>query len=273
MPNRNPYSFEDCSEYVPLIKSACDPMTPHFDDGTNQDLEGDYVDLLDTAVTAETRPIAPCHREMEDANKFPKGNEDPVTSVTNNNKWVCGRLQASEKGACTPCLRRKFNKDSDAKETKCRFRQSYVAALKNPVSFTSAPMDEISEEPMSRSTTFAALESPICSRRKTQSQAHSSWLFSPKTGESKSGDVYTPLQNPKTNPTSGSDSSSPSLVHRFSFLRGQRNSSSGSDGLSMDSNSSQYSGTWRRVSAVCSPRLSRAKFSGKGIGEKNNIRF
>lgn len=263
MPNRNPYSFEDSSEYVPLIKSTSDLMTPHFDNAANQDLEGDYVDLLDTADTAETRPIAPCHPEMGDANKIPKGNEDPVTSVTNNNKWVCGRLQASEKGACTPCLRRKFNKDPNAKETKCRFRQSYVAALKNPVSFTSAPMDDILEEPRSRSTTFAALESPICSRRKTQSQAHSSWLFSPKT-ESKSGEVYTPLQNPKTNPTSGSDSSSPSLVHRFSFLRGQRNSSSGSDGLSMDSNSSQYSGTWRRVSAVCSPRLSRSKFSGKG---------
>ncbi|KAM9296429.1 uncharacterized protein KIAA1755 homolog [Gastrophryne carolinensis] len=196
---------------------------------------------------------------MGDANRVLKGNEDPVTGITNN-KWVCGNIQASEKGACTPCLRRKFNKDT--KETNCRFRQSYAAAIKNPVSFNSSPMDEILEEPMSRSSTFAALESPICSRRKNQGQNSSSWLFATKN-EAKAGDVPGPSRTQKNN-SSGSDSSSPSLVHRFSFLRGQRNSSSGSDGLSMDSNSSHYSGTWRRVSAVCSPRLSRSKFSGKG---------
>ncbi|XP_068119468.1 uncharacterized protein KIAA1755 homolog isoform X3 [Hyperolius riggenbachi] len=261
MQNRKLYSFEDYSEHAPLIDHSSDLMTPHLDDVTQQDIEGDYVDLLDPAAAVELTALPPCPHEMGEADKVSKGKEDPVTSVANN-KWECGRSKVSEKGACTPCLRRKFNKDLDANETKCRFRQSYVAALKNPVRFNATPMDDISEEPMSRSTTFAALESPICSRRKTQALASSSWLFPTKT-EPKSGDLHAPSRNPKTSPSSGSESSSPSLVHRFSFLRGQRNSSSASDGLSMDTSANHYSGTWRRVSAVCSPRLTRAKFSGK----------
>ncbi|XP_069808117.1 uncharacterized protein KIAA1755 homolog isoform X2 [Dendropsophus ebraccatus] len=240
-------------------------MTPHLDDTADKDLEGDYVDLLETAVVAEKRPSIPRPQEMGDSTRVPKVNGDPVTSVANN-KWVCGRSPSSEEGVCTPCLRRKLNKDINVKESKCRFRQSYLAALKNPVKFLSAPMAEILEETMSRSSTFAALESPICSRRRPQNQtSSSSWLF-PGKSDSKSGDIQIAgtSRNPKMTLSPGSESSSPSLVHRFSFLKGQRSSSSSSgDGLSMESSSNQYGGTWRRVSAVCSPRLSRAKFSGK----------
>ncbi|XP_075033755.1 uncharacterized protein KIAA1755 homolog [Mixophyes fleayi] len=258
------YSFRDNSVHAPLVCQTSDLMTPHFDDTTHQDQEGDYVDLLDTAAIAENRPFSACYQEMGDSNRVPAVKGDHVLSVAANN-WLCGRDQTSEEGVCTPCLRRKFNKDLDIKETKCRFRQSYLAALKNPVKFHSAPMADISEDPMSRSTTFAALESPICSRRKNQTQVSSSWLFPGKT-DPKPGEIPAPglSRNPKTTPLPGSELSSPSLVHRFSFLRGQRCSSSAGDGLAMDSSANQYGGTWRRVSAVCSPRLSRAKFSGKG---------
>ncbi|XP_056406418.1 uncharacterized protein KIAA1755 homolog isoform X2 [Hyla sarda] len=266
MQNKSSYSFIDLSKLEALLGQPDDLMTPHLDDTADKDLEGDYVDLLETAVTAENRASASCHQEMGDSTRVPKVNGDPVSSVANN-KWVCGRTQTSEEGVCTPCLRRKLNKDLTVKESKCRFRQSYLAALKNPVRFISAPMAEIWEETMSRSSTFAALESPICSRRKPQNQTSSSWLFPGKT-DSKSGDIQVPgtSRNPKTTSSPGSDSSSPSIVHRFSFLKGQRSSSSSSgDGLNMDNSTNQYGGTWRRVSAVCSPRLSRAKFSGKGI--------
>ncbi|XP_063816453.1 uncharacterized protein KIAA1755 homolog isoform X2 [Pseudophryne corroboree] len=270
MQNTDLYSFIDISEHAPLLCPTSDLMTPHLDDNTRQDLEGDYVDLLDTADQAEKNPFSSGYQEMGDSNRVPKVNGDPVSSVAIN-KWVCGRIQSSEEGVCTPCLRRKFNKDLDIKETKCRFRQSYFAALKNPVKFNSAPMADILEDTMSRSTTFAALESPICSRRKNQTQMSSSWLFLGKI-DSKPGDIHvpSPTRNTKTTPSPGSDFSSPSLVHRFSFLRGQRNSSSAGDGLAMDSSSNQYGGTWRRVSAVCSPRLSRAKFSGKGSVSNSN---
>ncbi|XP_075702920.1 uncharacterized protein KIAA1755 homolog [Rhinoderma darwinii] len=257
-------SFKDFLKLEALLGQTSDLMTPLLEDTADKDLEGDYVDLLETAVTAENKPSISCHQEMGDSTRVPKVNGDPISSVSNN-KWVCGRTQTSEEGVCTPCLRRKLNKDLNVKETKCRFRQSYLAALKNPIKFISAPMAEIFEETGSRSSTFAALESPICSRRKTQNQTSSSWLFPGKT-DSKSGDIQIPgtSRNPKVTPSPGSDSSSPSLVHRFSFLKGQRGSSSSGDGLAMDNSSNQYGGTWRRVSAVCSPRLSRAKFSGKG---------
>ncbi|XP_044155405.1 uncharacterized protein KIAA1755 homolog [Bufo gargarizans] len=262
MQNKTSYSFKGFSEFEELIGQSENLMTPHLDDTADKDLEGDYVDLLETAVTAENKPSISCHREMGDSSRVPKVKGDPISSVANN-KWVCGRTQASKEGVCTPCLRRKLNKDLNVKETKCRFRQSYLAALKNPVKFISAPMAEILEETVSRSSTFAALESPICSRRKPQNQTSSSWLFPGKT-DSKSGDIQiqSTSRNSKVTSSPGADSS-PSLVHRFSFLKGQRGSSSSGDGLPIDNSSNQYGGTWRRVSAVCSPRLSRAKFSGK----------
>ncbi|XP_077107734.1 uncharacterized protein KIAA1755 homolog isoform X1 [Ranitomeya variabilis] len=260
--NKTSYCFIDFSEFEELGGQTSDLMTPQLDDTADKDLEGDYVDLLETAVTAENKPSNSCHQEMGDCTRVTKVNGDPISSVANN-KWVCGRTQTSEDGVCTPCLRRKLNKDLNVKETKCRFRQSYLAALKNPIKFISAPMAGILEDTVTRSSTFSALESPICSRRKPQNQT-SSWLFLGKT-DSKSGDIQVPgaSRNQKVTSSPGTDSSSPSLVHRFSFLKGQRGSSSSGDGLAIDSSSNQYGGTWRRVSAVCSPRLSRAKFSGK----------
>ncbi|XP_053309914.1 uncharacterized protein KIAA1755 homolog [Spea bombifrons] len=242
-------------------------MIPSPEDTAHLELEGDYVDLVDITAAADHPPSASsCHPEMGDPLRAPKVSKDPVSNVANN-KWVCRKGLTSEEGACTPCLSRRLNNKVDNQETKCRFRRSYMAALKNPVSFCSVPMDDILEDPVGRSgssTTFAALESPLCSRRKAPSQIASSWLF-PGKAESRVGDQSGQYSSrtPKSNPSPGSDAS-PSLVHRFSFLRGQRSSASSGDGLAMDVGSSQHGGTWRRVSAVCSPRLSRTKFLGKG---------
>ncbi|KAM4622875.1 uncharacterized protein KIAA1755 homolog isoform 2-T2 [Discoglossus pictus] len=267
MPDRNLCHINntDIPEHGQLIKYSSDLMIPNLEDITHQDLEGDYVDLVDITPREEHTSSSSCHPEMGDPKRTPQVNRDPDSTVTTN-KWECGKALSSEEGACTPCLRRRLNRDLDIQETKCRFRQSYVAALKNPVSFGATHMTDILEDPVGRpelSTMFAALESPACSRRKHPGQGASSRLFSGK--ESKNGDMSDQGQSriPKSNSAAGSNSS-PSLVHRFSFLRGQRNSSSTGDGLSMDSSANQYGGTWRRVSAVCSPRLSRARFSGKG---------
>ncbi|CAH2292165.1 pleckstrin homology domain-containing family G member 4B-like [Pelobates cultripes] len=243
-------------------------MIPSLEDATHLELEGDYVELLDIASAADHPPsVSSGQPELGDPPKAPQVNRDPVSSVANY-KWVCGTGMTSEEGACTPCLNRKLNNNLNVQETKCRFRRSYMAALKNPVSFCSAPMADILEDPVSRadtSTMFAALESPLCSRRKTSTHTAASWLF-PGKGEPKPGDVpgQGSSKNSRSIPSSGSDSS-PSLVHRFSFLRGQRNSSSTGDGITIDGGGSHHGGTWRRVSAVCSPRLSRTKFVGKGL--------
>uniref|UniRef100_A0A8C5QBU8 Puratrophin-1 n=1 Tax=Leptobrachium leishanense TaxID=445787 RepID=A0A8C5QBU8_9ANUR len=243
-----------------------DLMIPSAEDATHQELEGDYVDLLDIASAAEHPPyVSSCQPEMGDTPKPPQINRDPVLNVASY-KWVCGTGVSSEEGACTPCMNRKLNKNLNVKDTKCRFRRSYMAALKNPVSFCSAPADipEDSARRDNSTTTFAALESPLCSRRKASTHTAASWLFPVKT-EPKTGDLsgQGSSKNPKLIVSPGSDSS-PSLTHRFSFLRGQRNSSSTGEGLAMDGGSNPHGGTWRRVSAVCSPRLSRTKFSGKG---------
>ncbi|KAM4692215.1 uncharacterized protein KIAA1755 homolog [Rhinophrynus dorsalis] len=239
-------------------------MIPSLEDGAHQEIEGDYVDLLDIGGEAEHTQSSFCPPEMGDPQGSPQGNGDPLSCVTNNNKWVCGRALNSKEGACTPCQRRRLNKESDVKGAKCRFRQSYFAALKNPVSFSSSPMTDILEDPVGRpesSITFAALESPLCSRRKNQDLVATTC---PGKAEVRTGDmpVHGLSRNSKSVHTASSDSS-PSLAHRFSFLRGQRSSSSAGDGIPVDANANQYGGTWRRVSAVCSPRLSRSRVCGK----------
>ncbi|MEE6506182.1 hypothetical protein FKM82_007574 [Ascaphus truei] len=259
MQDRNPYHIS--SEHALLIEQAGGWLIPSLEGVKHQELEGDYVDLLDIAATAQPTPSHPCHPDMGDPQRVPQVNRDPT------NKWTCGKALTSEEGACTPCLRRKLNRDLDIQETKCRFRQSYVAALKNPVSFGSVPMNYILEEQESRTelpSTLASLESAVCYRRRIQAHTASSRPV-PGKAEPRPGDMANqgPSRIPKSSPSTGSDFP-PSLVHRFSFLRGQRSSSLAGDGLTMDANSNQYGSTWRRVSAVCSPRLSRVKFSGKG---------
>ncbi|KAG8446118.1 hypothetical protein GDO86_013838 [Hymenochirus boettgeri] len=254
-----PLSIKDNLDYAQAIDQVNGLMIPGLEDVTYQEIEGDYVDLLDIAASAEHTSF-PCPPEMGDP---PLVNGD-LRIANSNIKWVCG--ETSKEGACTPCLKRRLNKNLDSQEIKCRFRQSYIAALSNPVSLTSVPMADIVEDPDHReelSTTFAALESPACSRRRKQVPLGSSRLFQGKAG-TKTGDISSQVspRNPKAIPTCGPEPS-PSLVHRFSFLRGQRGTSSAGDGISIDANANQYGGTWRRVSAVCSPRLTRSRFSGK----------
>eukprot|EP00079_Xenopus_tropicalis_P009144 XP_002932909.2 PREDICTED: uncharacterized protein KIAA1755 homolog [Xenopus tropicalis] len=268
MQNKNLHSvrFKDNLDHAKAIEQISGLMIPNLEDVSHQEIEGDYVDLLDIAASAE-HTSSSCPPEMGDP---PVANGDSVLNIaTNNNnkKWICGRVLTSKEGACTPCLRRRFNQGLNLQETKCRFRQSYLAALKNPVSFSSVPMADILEDPVGRvelSTTFAALESPLCSRRKNQANVTSHRLLPGKAEANRIGDMsgQSTSRNPKPTTTPGSEPS-PSLVHRFSFLRGQRSSSTSGDGLPIDANANQYGGTWRRVSAVCSPRLSRSRFGGK----------
>ncbi|XP_018093882.1 pleckstrin homology domain-containing family G member 4B-like [Xenopus laevis] len=274
MQNKNIHSvrFIDNLDHAQTIEQISGLMKPSLEDVSHQEIEGDYVDLLDIAASAE-HIYSSCPPEMGDP---PVANGDSVLSITTNNnkKWICGRVLTSKEGACTPCLRRRFNKGLDAQETKCHFRQSYLAALKNPVSFSSVPMANILEDPLSRaqlSTTFAALESPLCSRRKNQAHLPSNKLLPGKAETNRTGDMssQSTSRNPKPNTTPGLEPS-PSLVHRLSFLRGQRSCSSPGDGIAMDANANQYGGTWRRVSAVCSPRLSRSKFCGKATAANGN---
>ncbi|XP_053574673.1 uncharacterized protein KIAA1755 homolog [Bombina bombina] len=251
------------SDYAQLLKHNWILMTPNQEEIIHQDLEGDYVELLEQPATADNSSFASCHPEMGDPKRAPQ--TDFVSDITNN-QWECGNILTSGDRVCTPCLRRRLNRELDIKESKCCFRQSYVAALENPVRLGGASMPYIKEDSENKqelSRMFAALESPACSRRKNHSHVASSRLMPGK--ESKSGDTSDLAQSKVSKSTTTAGSSfSPSLVHRFSFLRGQRGSSSSADGLAMDGSANQYGGTWRRVSAVCSPRLSRTKFSGKG---------
>uniref|UniRef100_A0A8C4JAR2 KIAA1755 n=1 Tax=Dromaius novaehollandiae TaxID=8790 RepID=A0A8C4JAR2_DRONO len=54
--------------------------------------------------------------------------------------------------------------------------------------------------------------------------------------------------------------------HRFSFLKGQRHGASPGDGAGGDRAAGHHEGPWKKMSAIYSPRMSRAKPAGKGNG-------
>ncbi|XP_076870439.1 quattro isoform X2 [Brachyhypopomus gauderio] len=106
-----------------------------WDSRHNRELEGEYVDLLDFAKDKEVLglnkaiiPTVPVSFR-------------PAPSPPKRNSVPCGKSsQGAMNEVCIPCSRSKqcpenFQKGS---ESKCRHRQSYLAALRNPVSFEKA---------------------------------------------------------------------------------------------------------------------------------------
>lgn len=130
--------FVEMKQGKPVSNSASKPVgwvSPNmWDSRPNQELEGEYVDLLNFAkennalscklavipsVSVSFRPHSPCS----------KGESTPC-------------VQASEfmNEPCVPCsIINPFPEDPQKdSESKCRHRQSYLAAIKNPVSFDKA---------------------------------------------------------------------------------------------------------------------------------------
>ncbi|XP_050773650.1 uncharacterized protein KIAA1755 homolog isoform X2 [Gopherus flavomarginatus] len=257
----------------------------------SQDLDGDYVDLLEFSEEMKLDLLAKSGPSAEQPGpsreiKVPSERKSRLSRVNRESaaeKWTCGKGQSSEEGPCTPCLRRKLNRDPKFHGPRCRYRESYVAALQNPVSFGSGLMAAILEESDVPKPEFpsasTAPESPAHLRQRP-GQAAAPRLLSgcpPKavTQETKAKEVTKQgylklLKSPAGARRNLSRSQSPPASHRFSFFKGQRQPASPGDSLS---GTSQYEGPRKRMSAIYSPRMSRAKPTGKGTDQTDASLF
>ncbi|XP_015220175.2 pleckstrin homology domain-containing family G member 4B isoform X1 [Lepisosteus oculatus] len=115
-------------------------VSPNTWDSRNPELEGDYVDLVEFNKEKTSRTP---QRTKPDPSSLEAPRPPPSANV---NLMPCGRTLRFAEEPCTPCLRRKLGRESELQELRCRYRESYLAALQNPVSFEQGGFAEILEE-------------------------------------------------------------------------------------------------------------------------------
>uniref|UniRef100_A0A8D2M7B2 KIAA1755 n=1 Tax=Zonotrichia albicollis TaxID=44394 RepID=A0A8D2M7B2_ZONAL len=175
-------------EQAGLRKKPATLPVPSLSEIISQNLEGEYVDLLEQSqedLDILTRSLLPTCLPGTI-----KAGADEMLPWANGasgaDSWPCGGALSSEERPCSPCLGREISQEPESHGPKCRQRDSYMAALQNPVSFGSS--------------------------------------------------------------------------HKFSFLKGTRLGAAPED----EKTSSQHEGAWKKMSAIYSPRMGRAKAAGKG---------
>ncbi|XP_058706916.1 uncharacterized protein KIAA1755 homolog isoform X1 [Poecile atricapillus] len=243
-------------EQAGLRKKPAMLAVPSLSEIISQNLEGEYVDLLEQSqedldvLTRCLLPTCPPGRIRAGAEEMlPQANGGAGADA-----WPCGGALSSEDSPCSPCLGRKLSQEPGPHGPKCRQRDSYMAALQNPVSFGSGLMAAILEEPDSPGS-----ELPPATRRETPAQqrkgAGSPTLL---TRQSRRATPGVPGQGGLVQ--RGSPRLPPSSSHRFSFLKGTWLGTASED----ERVTSQHEGAWKKMSAIYSPRMSRARAAGKG---------
>ncbi|XP_074148817.1 uncharacterized protein KIAA1755 homolog [Sminthopsis crassicaudata] len=266
---------------------------PSMEEMISQNLEGDYVDLL--KISKERRGYSPLTSTMNSNESIFSDTKEPLKdptqkmpspSVVNgasffpsgSEKWTCGKPESSEDGPCTPCLRRKLNGSSQYQNSRCRYRESYLAALQNPVNFSSGIMTAIKEEADSskneqtlepaagKHLSKPQLRSSPCRASSPQlhvASAHKAVHQESRTEETGLQCYLKLLKSPAASGRILSKSGSPTTSQKFSFLKGQRQSPSSQNPAPLEKITHLHNGPWKIMSSIYSPKMSRAKSSGK----------
>ncbi|XP_065610330.1 uncharacterized protein KIAA1755 homolog [Cyrtonyx montezumae] len=229
-PNRGRYPGLIKVEQAGLWQKPTTLAVPSLQEIISQNLEGEYVELLqhsqqDLGLLATSRSAAA---------------QPQVGS------WPCRGAPSSQEVPCTPCQRRRLSGEPEQHGPRCRHRDSYLAALQNPVSFGPALMAAILEEP----DIPAPLAEPPAPGG---SRAGTSCTRRARSGGSGGQAVG---QRSPHHPMAPTRSGAAGSSHKFSFLKGPRLG---------DGTGSQHEGGWRKVSAIYSPRMGRAKPARKGV--------
>uniref|UniRef100_H9G943 Uncharacterized protein n=1 Tax=Anolis carolinensis TaxID=28377 RepID=H9G943_ANOCA len=234
-----------------LLPSLCDIIS--------ENLEGEYVNLLGFSEEKKLAKSTASRTHQEVPGEESPGMEKGLPNGVVEEIWSCAKGPDSEEGPCTPCLRRKLNQDPKVHEPKCRYRESYVAALKNPVSFSSGLMEAILEE---IDTTQQAPESvDTISPRDPVSRISLECLDK----ESKAEEV----PKPKPLKVLKSPPEGPAASNRFSFLKGYRHPVLPTSPTSPEKVGKGQEGPRKRN--VCSPKASRGKMASSGKGNPSTI--
>ncbi|XP_045932418.1 quattro isoform X2 [Micropterus dolomieu] len=129
---------KSCSK--PLIKPVGWVSPNTWDSRNYQEIEGDYVDLVDIAKGKEFLD------ERKDSHPNPPHSVlfkpvRPPPPVPLGNSVACGRTIQYAEEPCTPCSQGRLGHEPTDQDLKCRYRDSYVAALRNPVTFERGSVD------------------------------------------------------------------------------------------------------------------------------------
>ncbi|KAM9260627.1 uncharacterized protein KIAA1755 homolog [Cariama cristata] len=238
-----------------LRKKPATLAVPSLCEIVSQNLEGEYVDLLELSQEQldllarslpPTCPAGPTGARAEATLPWAIGG-------TGADPWPCGGTQNSEEGPCTPCLGRKLSREPGPHGPRCRHRDSYLAALQNPVSFGPGLMAAILEEPDGPGP-----EPHPATPHETPAQhrtgAGSPTLLAHHPRRASPGVQAEPLAR------QGSPRLPAGSSHKFSFLKGPRLGAAPGD----ERATSQHEGAWKKMSAIYSPRMGRAKPARKG---------
>uniref|UniRef100_A0A8C4TRS8 KIAA1755 n=1 Tax=Falco tinnunculus TaxID=100819 RepID=A0A8C4TRS8_FALTI len=238
-----------------LRKKPATLAVPSLCEIVSQNLEGEYVDLLELSqeqLDRLARSLPPACPEGQ------MGARAKVTVPWANgglgaDTWHCGEVLSSEEGPCTPCMGTKLNREPGPHGPRCRQRDSYLAALQNPVSFGPRLMAAILEEPDGHSP-----QPPRPTPRKTPAQ-HGRGAGSP-TLLTRRPRRESPGMQAEALVQQGSPRLPPGSSHKFSFLKGPWLGMAPGD----ERATNQHEGAWKKMSAIYSPRMGRAKPAGKG---------
>ncbi|XP_018772811.2 uncharacterized protein KIAA1755 homolog isoform X1 [Serinus canaria] len=243
-------------EQAGLRKKPATLAVPSLSEIISQNLEGEYVDLLeqsqedlDVLTTSLLPTCLPGSIRAGADEMLPWAN-----GGSGADSWPCGGALSSEESPCSPCLGRKISQEPGSHGPKCRQRDSYMAALQNPVSFGSGLMAAILEEPDSPGS-----ELPPATPRETPAQ-HRKGAGSPMLLTHQSCRATPGVPGRGGLVQRGSPRLPPGSSHKFSFLKGTRHRAAPED----ERVSSQHEGAWKKMSAIYSPRMGRARATGKG---------
>ncbi|XP_032931019.1 uncharacterized protein KIAA1755 homolog isoform X2 [Catharus ustulatus] len=242
-------------EQAGLQKKPATLAVPSLSEIISQNLEGEYVDLLeqsqeDMDVLRSLLPTCPPGRIRAGAEEMlPWANEGLGADT-----WPCEGALSSEESPCSPCLGRKLSQEPGPHGPKGRQRDSYMAAQQNPVNFGSGLMAAILEEPDSPGS-----ELPPATPRETPAQ-HRKGAGSPMLLSRRSRRATPGAPGQWGLVQQGSPQLPPGSSHKFSFLKGTRLGAAPGD----ERVTSQHEGAWKKMSAIYSPRMGRARAAGKG---------
>ncbi|XP_030913904.1 uncharacterized protein KIAA1755 homolog isoform X2 [Geospiza fortis] len=132
-------------EQAGLRKKPATLAVPSLSEIISQNLEGEYVDLLEQSqedLDVLTRSLLPTclpgriRAEADEMLPWANGGSGA-------DSWPCGGALSSEESPCSPCLGRQISQEPGSHGPKCRQRDSYMAALQNPgTRLGAAPEDE-----------------------------------------------------------------------------------------------------------------------------------
>ncbi|XP_062444963.1 uncharacterized protein KIAA1755 homolog isoform X2 [Rhea pennata] len=212
-------------------------VVPSLREIVSQNLEGEYVDLLELS-------------------------EEKLDLLARSLPGPGGRggLAPGSGAACPPCRGSgHLAGEPCCYGSRCRHRDSYLAALQNPVSFGAGLMAAIREEPdgPGPAPPPAAGGSPVLRSRAAAAAAAAAGDPGAEAEDAAKQGNLKLLKSPARAEVTGSG-------HKFSFLKGQRHGAAPGDGSAAARAASHPQAPWKKMSAIYSPRMSRAKLAGKG---------